>query len=213
MFEEPGNGVPGGRHHQPHDDERLHEGHDDRQPGLVGLARQNRGQQHHRHDGKILKDQDPDRRAAVNRIAFAPAGQRLQHDGRAAERQQKSPEDALLPGEADQQRPQPGHEQHAPQLNRRGHQEQPAQRDELHQRKLDADGKQQEHDTDLGQHLDRADVRDEIEPVRTDHRARHEESGDGRQPELMEYKDDGDRNRENDQQIAEDAVVSHGRRW
>ena len=48
-------------------------------------------EQHHRHDCEILKNQNPDGRTAVDRIAVALLGQRFQHDCGAAEAKKKSP--------------------------------------------------------------------------------------------------------------------------
>jgi hypothetical protein len=79
----------------------------------------------------------------------------------------------------------------------------------LDQRKFNADGEQKKDDADLGKDLNGADVPDEIEAVRSDEGAGNQESGDGGKPELMEEEYDGDRDGENDEQIAQHAVISH----
>jgi len=45
----------------------------------------------------------------------------------------------------------------------------------------------------------------------TDKRARHQEAGNGGEPELMEQEYDGDGDRKNDEKIAENVVISHAR--
>ncbi len=79
----------------------------------------------------------------------------------------------------------------------------------MHQREFDADGEEEQRDPDLRQHLDRADVRDEVQPIGSDDRASDQESRNRGKPELVEYEDDGDRRRENHEQICKHAVVGH----
>ena len=57
--------------------------------------------------------------------------------------------------------------------------------------------------------LDCADVGDEIQSVGTDERARHQKTGNGGESKLMEQKHDGNRDRKNDEKIAENIVASH----
>lgn len=79
----------------------------------------------------------------------------------------------------------------------------------MRERKFDADGEQEQHDADLGHHLDLFDVRDEIQAVRTDERAGGEKPGDGGETELVEDEHDPDGDRENHQQIGQGADVGH----
>ena len=81
----------------------------------------------------------------------------------------------------------------------------------MHQREFDADGEKEQDDPDLRQHLDRADVRDEVQSVGADECAGNQEPRDRGKPELVEYEDDGDRHREDHEQICKHAVVSHDR--
>ena len=90
------------------------------QPASVRLAGKNRRQQHHGYDGQILKDENSDRRSAMDRVAVSPFCQGLQHDRRAAQREEKSPEHPLPPGQSDEHRPDPRDQQHAADLDRRG---------------------------------------------------------------------------------------------
>ena len=68
---------------------------------------------------------------------------------------------------------------------------------------------QEQHDTDFREDLYRTDVPDEIQTVRPDQGAGDQESGNRREPELMEDKDDGDRDGENNEEVAEHTVISH----
>ena len=66
-------------------------------------------------------------------------------------------------------------------------------------------------DPDLSQHLYCADIRDEVQSVGADECAGDQESRDRGKPKLVEYEDDGDRHREDHEQICKDAIVSHDR--
>ena len=55
------------------------------------------------------------------------------------------------------------------------------------ERELEADGEEQEHDADLGEHLDRLHLVHEREAVRSGQRARGEETGDRRQAQAREH--------------------------
>ena len=87
----------------------------------------------------------------------------------------------------------------------------PLNRGELFERKFDADREEQQDHADFGQDLHRARVGDQIEPVRADQCSGHQKARDRGQPELMKHKHDGDRHREDDEQIAEHAVVGHAK--
>ena len=87
-------------------------------------------------------------------------------------------------------------QQHAADLDRRSQKHEAAHGEQLRHRKFDADGEEQQHDPDLGQHFDRADIRDEVQPVGADDGAGDQKSRDGGKPELMEYEDDSNRRRE-----------------
>ncbi len=110
--------------------------------------------QHHRDDAQILEDQRADDEAAVRGVELAALGERAQHDGRAREREDEAVEDGAAEGLPERQR-------HA--RRRRGgeaHLQRAAERDlaedvaQPGERELEADGEQQQHDADLGQHLD-----------------------------------------------------------
>ena len=77
------------------------------------------------------------------------------------------------------------------------------------QREFDTDGEEKQHNPDLRQCSNRFDVRNEIQPIGPDERAGNQESSDRGKSELMEYKDDGDRRREDDEEICERTVVGH----
>ena len=84
-----------------------------------------------------------------------------------------------------------------------------SQRSQLHERKFNADREEQQDDADFGQDFNRARVGDQVKPVGADQCSGHQKSRNRREPELMKDKHDGNGHREDDEQIAEDAVVGH----
>ena len=77
MSQHLGDQIPGARDDEPDDKDRLPQGEQNRLPASIRLAAKNRRQQHHGYDGQILKDENPDRGSAMNRVAVPPFSQGL----------------------------------------------------------------------------------------------------------------------------------------
>ena len=76
----------------------------------------------------------------------------------------------------------------------------PEAAESLH-RELHPDAEEEEHDPDLGEHLDLVGVVDEAERGRTGQHAGEDESGDGRNAEPPQHGHYQDRRRQHDDQI------------
>jgi len=122
-----------------------------------------------------------------------------------------APEDRLASRKPSGKAADPDQDKDAEYLQRAAGHEQAAVGPQVREREFDSDREEQQHHPDLGQHLDLLDVRDEIESVGPDQGPGRQEPGNGGHAELVEEKDDRDGHGEDDQQVAQDIVVGHGR--
>ena len=205
------NEIPGGGNDEHPDKNRLSQGKQNSDPAFIRCAGEDRRQEHHGDHSQILKDENADRSSSMDRVAVPPFGQRLQHDRRAAQGKKEPPEHPLPPGQSEEYRPEPRDQQHDTDLDRRGQKHESPHGRQLHQREFDADGEKEQNDPDLGQYLNRLDIRDEVQPVGTDERPGNQKSGDRGKSELVKHEDDGNRRCEDHEEIRKHAVVRHGR--
>ena len=84
MAQEPRHEIPGGRNDQPDHNRRLDQSHQYRPHRTPARSAQDRRDEHHRNDRKVLEDQNRNSGATVKRIALTLFRKGFQHDGRAA---------------------------------------------------------------------------------------------------------------------------------
>ncbi|CAA9336024.1 MAG: hypothetical protein AVDCRST_MAG07-2462 [uncultured Frankineae bacterium] len=177
---------PAGDHQRDGDDrQRGAEGADQPAGAATALAvLPDHGQhQHHRDDGEVLEDQQPEARLAGGGAGGAPVAEQLEHDGRRGQRDEQ-------PGEHGRSQVDPGRhqqarrDQHGAQdLQRAAQQDQPSDRHEAADGELDADREQQQDDADLGGGVDDLPLAHDAERVRADQDAGQQEADDRDDPQ------------------------------
>ena len=162
------------------------------------------------HHAQVLEDQRADDEAAVRRVELAALGEGAQHDGRAREREHEAVEDAArraarpsataTPAATAVVRPTCSAPPSATcrKMSRR-----------RVERELEADREQQQHDADLGQHLDGVHRRRQPQPVGPEQRAGREQARHRRQLEPREDDRDRDGQRGDDRELVEEWQVTH----
>ena len=143
-------------------------------------------------------------------VDLAALGQTLEHDGRARECDQEPEEQRLRRPGAPCGRD-PGRRcDGQPDLKPAADAQHPAQPAQLTERELEADGEQEEDYADFGKAADLLDVLDPAESRRPQRRPGDDEAGDGGQLDAAEDQHDGQRRREDDDQVAERHVSLSG---
>ncbi|CAA9315209.1 MAG: hypothetical protein AVDCRST_MAG16-403 [uncultured Frankineae bacterium] len=181
----PGDGLQHRGHHPARDHERDR---DDRRggresadqsagPAAVPVA-EHRQQEHHRHDGEVLEDQQSQARLAGRRAGGAAVGEQLEHDGGRGQRDEQAGEQRRAQVDTGQHEHAGDHGDRAEHLQRPAEQHQPADRHQPADGELDADREQQQDDADLGGGVDHLALADDGQRVRADQHARQQEADD-----------------------------------
>ena len=177
-------------------------------PADVSLAAgEDRHREQERHDAEVLEQQDPDRELAVRRVDLAALREQPDHERRARHRHERADHERAAPGRAEPDR-RGGHERERDRHLEAARRERdaPEPRSAV-DRQLEADLEQQEDDAELGEVPHALRIGDEPESARPDQRADREEARDRRQPQPLEERDPGRREREDEQQLDEKAAL------
>ena len=138
-----------------------------------------------------------------------PFSQGFQDDGRAAQGDQKAPEDCGVHVDVQQVPADDEKEQDAEHLGRSSHEEQVLGGLQLRQRKFQADGEQQKHHPNLGQHVHLFQIGNEVEPMGTHERPDDQEARNRGQVEFLKQEDHRDGHGENDDDVPKCAEFIH----
>ena len=174
--------------------------------------RENRDEQEQGDDTKVLEEHHPDDESPVWRVELIERPQFLEHDGGARERHEDPGEDAQAPQRRRvrerEDEDEDGHRRRAD-LQRPADQHLPPDPADLGERELEPDREEQQHDTDLGQHVDIVLRLDDTDTCRACHRAGHDERDDGRDSDAAEHEDEDQCDRIGQHQFGQGCVRGH----
>lgn len=140
---------------------------------------------------------------------FPPLEQELEPEHRARESHQPADQDRRAPaGEPERERG--GRQQGEAHLERAPEERLAPELDEGRQRELDAEREEEKDHADLGEPLDLSHVGDEGEAVRAEHHPRCQKPHDRRQAQALEDQDNGQREEQQDNEIAQKREIGHG---
>ena len=201
------------RQHEPADDgnganrQRRFQ-HHHRDGAQCGLARENRYEQQQPDDREVLIQQHADHQPAVRRIELVAGRQFAQHDGGARQRDEQADEQPDAPRFAhrqDQHRHQ--HRGGAGDLQRSAEQHGLPDAANLAERELEADGKEQQHDAEIGEDVDVLLRFDDADAGRAGNRAGDDERDDRRDAQPRQDEDQAQRDRVRQNQFGEECSV------
>ncbi len=143
----------------------------------------------------------------MHAVELLPLEEQLQHDGRAAGRQQEPPEEPLPPGILEQGGQAHRHQDGQHHLAAAGAQHHLAHAVELVQGEFDPDGEQQQDDPDLGHQFDGFAIGDQSQPGGADQQPGQQVGHDGRLAGPLQHHRDHGGEAEKHQQVAQQLVV------
>ena len=190
-----GNALAGGKGHGVHID--------------IEPAAQKREHEHHRDDGKVLKDQHGKAGAALRGVHLRLLLEQTEHDGRGRKRDHTAvhqPEAHAAPPEGEAEHG--GHREDD--LRCTAKQEWPLHAHQFLAGKLHADGEHEEGHAHFGHKVHHFLVGDEAEGGRAAEHAGEQKAHDGREAEAVADKDDDDGEKEKDGYLSQDEFFHGG---
>ena len=186
----------------------LDEGERRAEHARLARAREHGHEEHHRHEGEVLDEEDPGRRLPLGRVDLAVLLVELEDDRRAREGDEEPDEDGGRPGRTESREDDRRRPDGEADLERAARQHARQDLAEALERELDPDAEEEERDAELGELLDRIRAGHEAEAARARDHARHQVGGDGRQPEPAP----GEQPRRRDGEEDDDLDGEHGGR-
>ncbi len=179
----------------------------------VACGAQDRQQEHHGHDGDVLKKQDAGGEPSMGRIEFGPVGIHLQHDGGAAEGRKKSEKDGLVQWVVERYCNARYCRNGQQNLGYPACQELASRPQNVGNGKFKPHREQKKDYADIGKALDDMDLGDDRRSIGSDEDSRDQESDESRQFGAVKKVGYGKRNSEDDDQLAKDVdfLFRHGR--
>lgn len=148
----------------------------------------------------------------MRRVQLAAIGVQLEHDGGGREGHQRAIEDRLVAGHAR------GHGERCHRRDGAHHLHQASlehgapETDDAGERQLEPDREEQQHHADLGQAGHRFRRADQPQAVRPDRDAREQEPDDRGDAKPLRQDDHGDRDGDQDDEVAEEGDFVHGQK-
>ena len=166
-------------------------------------------EQHERHDAKVLEKKKRHGDAAVGGVDLAPVHIGLEDDRRRRESHEGSVENPLPHLETEGGRDPGDGGESEKDLEAASLNELPPEGEKPGERKLEADGEEEQHDAELGDLGHRVGASDEAESMRPGRDPCKEKAGDGRDAEAMRECDDGEGDADQDYEVPENSDVVH----
>ncbi len=163
-------------------------------------------------DCEVLQEQDADAQPPVGSRQLVALGEPLEDDCRAGERDEQADEDGerhRCPRRRRRERDDQGGARH---LQQPGGKDRPPDLPHRRQRKIEANGEEQQDDAELGEHLDVFRVADHAGPGGSGHHAGEHQRDDRGDAQPREQHDQREANRVGDEEVREESVVGHAMR-
>ena len=187
------------------DDDADHAGRDVLRDHVVrqrlSTVGEQRQQSQHRDHGKVLEQQDREGGAPVDGVDLLLLRKQLDGEGRRGQREPEADDGGSRGRKADDHADRRDYRRGGEHLGQTHAEDRSAQYPQTRGPQLQADQKQQQHDTELGEVKDVLDAGDETETPRPDHHAGHQVTEYGPEAEAVEQGHRADRRGEKDRRL------------
>src|SRR5439155_21092531 len=151
--------------------------------------------------------------ASVGSIDVALVRESLEDDGGAGKRDEEAQEHRHAPVEPQGHGDEAGEHDREADLRSASGDHLPSHFPQAAEGELDADGKEQQDDSDFREAFHLVYIGDQAERVGAEQYARDDEPWEGRELDTVEHQDDEQGDGEDDRQVLEDVVLAHGGSW